>query len=602
MYEVSEQFREAAKSRALQMKIHIKLQINGTEYPLTESNVLQGSFSISNQNSESDNVEIGKVNIGELNITLINVALPRYSLKNARIEPSYSLLVGDRYESVPLGVYHVAEANRTSVGTEITAYDNMAKFDKVVGVTSAQGTMYDFTVLACEECGVDLGMTEDEMKVLPNGAELLNLYPSNDIETWRDLISWAAQTMGCFATMDRNGALVYRTYGIQSVDTLDEANRIEGARFSDFVTRYTGVSVVDIGKETTEYYGLEVDDGLTYPLGSNPFLQNTTRREELARNILTALSAIEYVPFEASLASSAMFYDLGDVLIFENGIADGTKRYCINQIDWTYGNAFTTTGVGQNPALVNARGKTDKALAGLSKTMEKDAYRIDVARNLKEVVCENKRIRRLIRTSVMTQKNAYVKIDAEILIDAKLDPTQLENKIIARVSYQMDSEIEERYPEETWCEGRHILKLMYLMTATDPGFHMFDIYLEMDGGSATIAPYDILVIFSGIGIVANAGWNGQIDIEEDVSHIQIPKMLLNSDPTSERVSIALQEPMRIGKEDSTPPFEIPEMVKENLTDTVGIGDYMSGMTWEEAAAYTWGASRELYVWGRKGEK
>jgi hypothetical protein len=57
------------------------------------------------------------------------------------------------------------------------------------------------------------------------------------------------------------------------VDTIDDAHRFTGGSFSDYVTRYTGLSVVNMEDSTTSYYAEDEDDGLTMNLGSNPFLQ-----------------------------------------------------------------------------------------------------------------------------------------------------------------------------------------------------------------------------------------------------------------------------------------------------------------------------------------
>ena len=91
---------------------------------------------------------------------------------------------------------------------------------------------------------------------------------------------------------------MFRAYGDTVVDTIDSKHRFTGASFSDFETRYTGLSCVNIGDKTTSYYGMEVDDALTYNLGSNPFLQYGVddAKEEMRRAILHSLQNICYVP------------------------------------------------------------------------------------------------------------------------------------------------------------------------------------------------------------------------------------------------------------------------------------------------------------------
>ena len=100
--------------------------------------------------------------------------------------------------------------------------------------------------------------------------------------------------------------------------------------FSDFITRYTAVSSTNLRTQTAEYYGLEVDDGLTMNLGVNPLLQfglEETRRQ-LCGNILADLAAVNYVPFDSSTIGNPAL-DLGDVLTFTGGQADGEQMTCI---------------------------------------------------------------------------------------------------------------------------------------------------------------------------------------------------------------------------------------------------------------------------------
>ena len=45
------------------------------------------------------------------------------------------------------------------------------------------GTAYGMIALCSTACGVELAQTQAEIEALPNGSELLSIYPENDIET-----------------------------------------------------------------------------------------------------------------------------------------------------------------------------------------------------------------------------------------------------------------------------------------------------------------------------------------------------------------------------------------------------------------------------------
>lgn len=61
-------------------------------------------------------------------------------------------------------------------------------------------------------------------------------------------------------------------------------------------------------------------------LGINPLLQFGLEEtgEELCRNILSALSVVNYVPFDSDTIGN-LALDLGDVLTFSGGQADANR-------------------------------------------------------------------------------------------------------------------------------------------------------------------------------------------------------------------------------------------------------------------------------------
>ena len=365
MYKVSQKYLDAMK-RPVQ-----RHRIKGTvgDVPFTEANILSGSFSITGQCSDTSNVQIGQVYISELKITLMkSLNLSRYSLMDAVVSPFFGLgVTGGEYEYIPLGVFTVSSASWAASGVEITAYDNMSLLDRSFSGSKLIGTPYELCTLACQSCGLELGMTSSDFASFANGQAKLQLYADNDIETWRDVISWIAQTVGCNAFADREGRIVLRAYGQEIVDTIDTEHRFTGGSFDDYETRYTGISVVNIETQMTNYYGdQEQDDGLTYNLGSNPFLQtaSTGTVEDMVLNVLSALGQIKYVPFSISMIGNPV-YDLMDVFCFTDGLADGEKISCMTKYTWTYNAKYAMQGVGQNPALVSSKSKSDKNISGL---------------------------------------------------------------------------------------------------------------------------------------------------------------------------------------------------------------------------------------------
>lgn len=519
MYEVS-----AAYKKAMKEPVH-RFLIGGSisNTPFSDRNVLKGSFSITNQCSDDSEMKIGQVYVGELNATFVNLNVERYSLQNKLIKPTFSRKTADGYETIPLGVFKVSEASWTSSGIVIKAYDNMAELDKGCDVNSANGTPYELALLACKSCKLELGTTKEEFKKFANGIENLSMVAENDIETWRDFISWVAQTCACFVTADRFGKIVFRTYGDTVVDTIDSKHRFTGASFSDFETRYTGLSCVNIGDKTTSYYGMEVDDALTYNLGSNPFLQYGVddAKEEMRRAILHSLQNICYVPFKASMIGDPV-YDLGDVLSMSEGIADGSKLYCITKYTFNYNGEYEVQGVGKNPAIANAKSKTDKNIAGLLNQDDENLIHFTVFTNTGPVVVEDKSNQSVFSMRFIATKTTHVALDMEILLNVETteegeEYQWVEHDAVAKVHYYIDgAEIDLRKPVETWQDGQHILTLRYDLQAVDAAIHTWDVWIEMQGGSATIDTYGIHAVAMGQGLAAESDWDGTITASDEV--------------------------------------------------------------------------------------
>lgn len=506
MYRVSSEYLSAIKQPA------IRSRVVGTiaGEPFTDENILEGSFSITNQNSGNENVQIGTVYIGELSITLRGLTCERYTMDNMEIVPYFELLLADgvTWESVPLGRYYVGEANHTAVGTVIKAYDNMAKFDKPCAAAAVTGTPYQLAKFACEACFVQLATDQATFSAFANGSEVLSLWQEGtDIETWRDFISWVAQACGCYVTADRLGRIEFRQYTQDIIDTVDPTGRFKGASYSDYETRYTGLYCTNLENSTMDYYALAQDDGLTYSLGSNPFLQYGTDegKEVLRRAILNRLSLIQYVPFSVTLPENPA-YDLGDVLSFPGGLGDADKLFCVNKYTWTYHRGIKIEGVGENPALAGAKSRTDKNIAGLVSKTKDDTMHYYNMTNATDIVIHNGETQEIINLRFVTTKETHVDFHAELR--AKIDTLEeidgdeyTEHDVTGTVAYYLNDELIAYNPVFTEFDGVQLRHLLYFWQSSANIIGFFRVELTSRGGDITIPMGHMRAYWSGEGLV-----------------------------------------------------------------------------------------------------
>jgi len=526
MYSVSNAYKVAMAKPVQQGKLSgtIASAKGSWSVDYTENNIEKGSFSLTNQCSGNDNVEIGTVYTAELDCVFMDVGIERYQWLDAVLTPFHSLRLDDgTYEAVPLGVYIIKEANWVKNGVEIKAYDNMVKLDKTCNIKTMQGSIFSFLSMAALTCKIELAQTEQEIQALPNGDTDLTLFVENDIETWRDLVSWCAQTTGTFATMNRQGKLELRQYKTEPVDEIGWERRINGAKFSDYATRYTGMSCVNIAEKSTTYYNIIPDDGLTYNLGSNPLLQ--TGFEDIItaqrRAILDALTIIDYVPFEVSMIGTPA-YDLGDIIVFKDGIADEDQISCITKYDWKYGGDYSITGVGQNPDLASARSKNDKNLTGIMKSGEENKIQYYSFTNADDIKIEDGETHTIINIRFQCTQPTVAIFHAEVLLEAETTVEGITyNDAVGQILYYMNSDLVSDYePKQVWMDGRHMLHLLYYFNLQSTQINDFDVRLNMTGGSAYIRQMNIKAAIYGQNLYATDKFDGIIKIEESWEEVE----------------------------------------------------------------------------------
>ena len=582
MYPVSEAFLQAVQGNTRKYYWTGKITtVTGVEYAFTQEDIVKGSGYITAQCCGNSEIELGAVYAAEMGISLF-LDIDRYTLEDAKVELTYHLRLADgSYEAVPMGLFEVSEANRTAHVLELKAYDYMLRFDRDFNGFETIGTAYGMMALCSTACGVELAQSQAEIEALPNGSELLSIYPENDIETYRDVLYFTAQVLGGFFCINREDKLEFRRYGNAPVMEILQKHRFSSS-FSDFVTRYTAVSSTNLRTQTAEYYALEEDDGLTMNLGINPLLQFGLEetRAELCRNILTALSVVNYVPFDSDTIGNPAL-DLGDVLTFSGGQADSQQITCVTSFTVKIGGRQSLKCVGKNPRLSQAKSKNDKNISGLLNQIEAGKIGIHTFTNASAYTLGETNVR-IISIEFASKEENHAQFFGQVVVDASAqavertanasgtivvpfppsaaggtdgstdassdgsidtsedtstsaDTTDIsvdvslpviwseDGKVVCYVTFELnDAEILLHHPVETWHSGKHILSLYYPIENVVPNItNTFNVYLRVENGSGTVGIGDCIASISGQAMAAAAAWDGKITIEETVALFSI---------------------------------------------------------------------------------
>lgn len=520
----------------------------GKVYDFTSKDIVKGSGYIKWQCCGGSEIELGTVYSAELGISLFS-NVDRYTLEDAKIQLFYSLTLSDgSVETIPMGIFEVTEANRNIKTLELKAYDYMLRFEKTLKLESSSGTPYQFLKAACDACKVELSQTVAEISSLPNGKTTLGIYTDNDIETFRDLIFYVAQVVGCFCQIDRYGKLVLKQYGNTASWTVPQKERFNSS-YSDFVTRYTAISSTNQMSQESEYIAMEKDDALTMNLSINPLMQFGLKsvREKMLREILTALQKVNYVPFDSSTIGNPAL-EPGDVLQFTGGHADDGQISCITNIELHIFGKQTLKCVGKNPKLAAAKSKNDKNITGLINSVESGRTIIYSFVNVSPFVI-GQSLTKVMDIDFTATEETSAAFQCEMLLEVIKPEESTEVLPELTIVYKMNDEtIDTFMPTKTCIYGKHIVTLFLpISKVVENSSNTFSMYLKISDGSISIEETQIRATISGQGLAAGLGdWNGRININENIGFVAITDVPYVTDVYADSLSVTFPKTTRNG--------------------------------------------------------
>ena len=510
----------------------------------TENDILENSFSYTLIAVKSADIKLGGVFIGKMEMTFLDSFVQRItrgSWKDRVITCEVGLDVGGgTFEYVPIQPFTIDEANHSALGVDIVAYDDMVKFDATINLTDTTGSLYGLVNQACDACSVELGMTEAEIRALPNGSDVYSLYPDSDIETYRDLISWVAVSIGGFATINREGKLVFRNWHTDPDLTIGVNDRFEGGSWSDFQTYYTAV-LINYADGTTGYYPAEVDNGLTMEIGMHPLFQYglPAVRKQRGEAILGAISKLHYTPFKStSLIDPAL--DLGDVILYSDGIADDALC-CVMRIDFSFSKGATLQGYGKNPSLNGARSAQDKRISQAAAQQKEQGLTYKTFMNADELILDTT-FQTLFRIKFQTNESTTVEMwhDIKALCEFEGDTQSI------IYEWYFDGEKVQTYePVDTFSEeGYHTMPHPYWWLNVEGGEqHLWEVRAKTDSGTATIGVNDLHALLKGQKMVAEEAFDGDLPELEDTIEPRIVLGLPLAEITDSLIDLSINAPV-----------------------------------------------------------
>lgn len=523
MYPVSNAYIEKILSNSIRAEWFGTIRTNiGITYQLNGENIVQSSGKITRQICSGEDIEIGSTCSAGFDVQAFLDA-DRYTLHHATITLTYRLYLDEdgTYEDVPGGTFYVEDApERTLSVVTLHAYDAMVKFNQAFGLT-LQGTPYYMLNYACNACGVELGSTQDEIAAMTNGTVETYIYEGANVGTYRDLIGFVASYLCGYAYIGLDNKLYIRQYGMTPVRNITEDWRFEYTP-CDYESYYTALTAYFMVTQETEYFTI-VGDGLTYDLETNPLIQFNSDdiRKSVLNNILNQLTQIRYTPFKATIPCDPSLMP-GDVLNFTGNHARDGKYSAITKQTITLGGGMEIECCGADP-ISGMKTEIQKKLETASENTNKDGmYYYDFV-NSESIHLDDGETARIILFNYVTTKKTHIDFHGEIkmLVDTteyissdETTYTEYDGEVF--VTYKMSGEeVTEYYPMDTFFDGTKLLHLLYTWWASGNVFGTFEVFIRCAGCSVDIETGNGRGYISGVGLVGEGAWDGNVYIQDE---------------------------------------------------------------------------------------
>lgn len=519
---------------------------DGSQYTLTDSDIIPGSLKINNKSVNGSSFELGAVYQGQLTVTL-KKGIDRYKVMGAKIEFTEHRYISEtETEPVYLGAYYISEPSRSKLLLDIKALDRMDNFDIEIR-DDIVGTPYQLLSVAAEMCGVELEQGEAYFNSLPNGKQMVSVY-ADLVETYRDMIAYIGMLTCTFGTIanDKLRMAKYPTGPNLSIT----AGKRDKTVIEDYETYYYGVKarfVADSNYAPYSYIDDTITGGLMMDLGDIPLVRGMPEtKNQILQTIFETLKQIRYTPASFSLLTSDGALELGDRIKLD----PATETY-ITSYTYVYHGSESIKGSGDNPRI-KGKDKASKHLADLEESINAKNVIVHSYTNAQNITIkeQEKEIISINYAAVVDTKPLFI---ATVPISMNLDGELILNYYIDGVLIPEDTVIEylsrgnhfvtvsNNFAAEK--DSRATVSVKAYMTYAESDIRQqaakiasFEQYISTGSytvravdttiPTATIKKGTIKAVLYAQGLVGTEAWDGTINASEEMGEIAIMPILV----------------------------------------------------------------------------
>lgn len=482
--------------------------------------IMKDSLKITNQCVSKNDLEFGSVYVGELGMYLYTNIVSK-NVSKAKIELYHNLKVGNDYIPVPLGVYNVDKAPRTSRYIDITAYDNMYKLDIDYDGTATEGYIYDILLYVASRTEIELAQTREEIEAMTNGNRYVFIKEREEYSTYRDIVSGLACEMMAFATMNRFGALEIRQFK-KEPDLIIDQDKRSGTTVAEKTTNYDAIRMtINNVIYTRIATGLE-EANRVLTIEPTPCIadgNSDTYVVETIQNMADELYTLIYSACEFKTINNPLI-DLGDMV----GITTNGNHICnalVMKMEYNNHASMSIKSLSASKTVSTAKSSYEKIVSGIAATTSTIETTINTYTNAREYIIGADK-KRIIQINFTSTKKTNGMFNSTILLEAAGILTTAIIKLEIYYNKQLDTMF---VPMQSLTDGKHIITIAYPITEIkENSVNFIEVYADIDDGNVTIAEQGIRAAVSASGLTGATVWDGNINIEETYNNIILDKI------------------------------------------------------------------------------
>lgn len=411
--------------------------------------------------------------------------------------------------------------------------------------------------------------------------------------SFQAMLTYILQVNGANANVDRNGTLRFFVISSSSPIAVDETYAQNTTEFDTYtIPPFESVEIDNTTEGTVVLVGSESN---ILHITDNVLLLNKKYLDlsAIAETILSQIVSVTYKPAQIDMIVSNLDVKLGNRI----QIGGNTYIVCENTISGTQFVDQHISSIGESE-IEEASPTHDATQADMQAKISASSLKYYTFTNKEAITINNNLLRPIIQIKYTTAADTLIAFHGCVIIDVELVNSQQAGTV--ELSYVTSNIVFPDYhPTETYYhDGRYTLNLLYYWEVMANKRDTFKVNLQTSNCKVTIQAFKTQAYLEGMGIIGKDIWDGIIDLEDEITLINLATTPSQVVAFEDEVEISAVGPIRISLTDNISKLTLntaPVPINPSVALYVN-KQRMSAMAWGDLLEYTWGDVEANFLW------